>query len=76
MRDQINALKHERAKRVEEMRALTVTAESEERDLTAEEAQEFDRLETEADSLEQRASRMEKLAGLDPLPRQTRDNPV
>lgn len=76
MRDQINTLKHDRVKLVEEMRALTVKAESDGRDLTSEEAQEFDRLETEADSLEHRVGRMEKLAGLEPQPRQTRDEPV
>lgn len=73
MRDQINALKAERATLITRMREIAATAESEDRDLTAEETQEFDRVTAEADSLEARAGRMEKLAGLDPLPRQTTD---
>jgi hypothetical protein len=47
---QINKLKEERAKLYDEMRELTLVAESESRDLTAEEAQEFDRKEKDAES--------------------------
>ncbi len=66
MREQITALKQERAGLIDRMREITVAAEADERDLTAEEGQEFDRLETDAAGLEQRAARMEKLAGLEP----------
>ncbi len=59
----INQLKEQRAGLIDRMREVTLTAESEERDLTAEEGQEFDRLEKDAGRLEQRAARMEKLAG-------------
>jgi len=66
MRDQINALKQKRAGLLQEMRDLTLKAESEDRDLTAEEAQEFDRKEQEADQLEKRAARLEAMAGIEP----------
>src|SRR6185312_14487989 len=62
----VNALLEQRAGVFEKMRDLTVKAESEERDLTSEEAQEFDRMETDAAALEQRARRMEKLIGVVP----------
>jgi HK97 family phage major capsid protein len=65
MRQQINALKEKRAGLFGQMRELTVTAESEERDLTPEEAQTFDRLEGEAEELGTRAARMEKMLGLE-----------
>jgi HK97 family phage major capsid protein len=64
---QINKLKEDRAGLYEKLRELTITAESEERDLTSEEAQEFDRIEKDAESLGQRAARLEKLEGLDPV---------
>ncbi|MDQ3730307.1 MAG: phage major capsid protein [Actinomycetota bacterium] len=66
MREQINALKEKRAKLFEEMRDLTVAAESEDRDLTAEEAQEFDRKEKDAESLESRAGRLEQMIEVEP----------
>jgi len=65
-RSNINQLLEERAGLIEEMRTITVTAEADSRDLTAEEAQEFDRRETAADELERRARRMEKLLGVTP----------
>ena len=63
-RSDINRLLEERAGVIEELRTITVMAESDERDLTAEETQEFDRLEKAADELERRARRMEKLIGI------------
>lgn len=63
MRDQINTLKDERATLVEQMRAVTLAAEAEARDLTGEESQEFDRLEVRVGELTARADRMEKLGG-------------
>jgi HK97 family phage major capsid protein len=63
-RSQINRLLEERAGLIDEMRSMTVTAESENRDLTAEESQEFDRRESSADELERRARRMETLLGI------------
>jgi HK97 family phage major capsid protein len=74
MREQITALLEQRAAHIQRMRDLVVAAETEERDLTAEEAQEYDKIEKDADNLEERARRMEKLAGLAPQPeRQIRD---
>ena len=77
MREQITALKHKRAQLLAECRELTIKAESEDRDLTAEEAQEFDAKESEANTLEQRAGRLEKLAGIEPErpKRQITDDP-
>jgi HK97 family phage major capsid protein len=72
---QITKLKQDRAALIEQMRELTLVAESEERDLTSEEAQEFDRMELEADATEKRAARLEKLAGLEPAPEGRRINP-
>lgn len=69
---EINVLKEQRAGLFDQMRDLTLKAESDSRDLTAEEAQEFDRMESEADTLEKRAGRLEKLLGMEPAPvRQT-----
>jgi len=59
----INQLKEQRAGLIDRMREVTLAAESDERDLTAEETQEFDRLEQDAGRLEQRAARIEKLTG-------------
>jgi hypothetical protein len=74
MKEQITALLEQRAAHIQRMRDLVVAAETEERDLTAEEAQEYDKIEKDADNLEERARRMEKLAGLAPQPeRQIRD---
>jgi HK97 family phage major capsid protein len=60
-RDDIRALHEQRRSLHGEMLKLNATAEEEGRDLTAEEAQEFDRMETEYEELETRARRAEKL---------------
>ncbi|WP_025158904.1 phage major capsid protein [Leifsonia aquatica] len=54
-------LRQERARTVEAMRTITETAESENRDLTAEERQSFDRGETDFQSLTERINRQETL---------------
>lgn len=61
-------LKEQRAGLIGQMRDLTLAAESESRDFTAEETQEFDRMEKETDSLEKRASRLEQMLGFQPAP--------
>lgn len=60
----INKLLEERMGVVVKMRELVDLAESEERDLTAEEAEQYDRMEADASSLEKRARRLEELAGV------------
>ena len=76
MREKIDALKQQRAQHISRMREIAADAESEDRDLTAEETQEFDRLTDETDALELRAARLEKVAGLEPMPRVTADEEV
>ncbi|HVL52830.1 MAG TPA: phage major capsid protein [Vitreimonas sp.] len=63
---QINDLKQQRASLIEEMRDMTVAAEAEGRDLTADEAEKFDKLEKDADEFERRAARLEKFEGIEP----------
>ncbi len=65
---QINDLKEQRASLWEANKELLLKAESEERDLTAEEAQEYDKREADMDSLGKRADRLEKMNGLEPKP--------
>lgn len=69
----INQLKEQRAGLIDRMRELVNTAESEERDLTAEEVQEYDRVEKDAEALETRSGRLEKLAGISPIPKRETD---
>jgi HK97 family phage major capsid protein len=57
----INDLRQERAKRAKEARDILDDAQEAGRDLTAEEEQNFDRLMDEADKLEERIAREEKL---------------
>lgn len=59
MKKQIEELRRKRAGLIDEARAIVTKAESEDRELTAEEAQEFDRLEGAAGDLERRFARME-----------------
>jgi HK97 family phage major capsid protein len=76
VKEQINKLKEQRFGLVNEIRDLVTLAESEERDLSGEESEKLAKLEKDADSLEQRAGRLEKLAGLEPEPRrQLNDDP-
>ncbi len=70
---EINVLKEQRAGLFDQMRDLTLQAEADSRDLTAEESQEFDRMETDAATLEKRAGRMEKLLGIGPIVRRQTD---
>ena len=60
---QINELKEQRASLWEDNKELLMKAESEERDLTSEEAQEYDKREADMDSLGKRADRLEKMNG-------------
>jgi len=59
-RDQINELKRRRKKLVDEARGLLDRAEGEDRDLTAEEQQQYDRLMAEVDTLGGRIARAER----------------
>ena len=59
----INQLKEQRAGLVDRMREVSDFAESENRNTTAEEEQEFKRLDHESIELEKRIARMEKLSG-------------
>src|SRR4051795_4980959 len=60
-RDDIRRLHEQRAHLHAELRSLVDKAEKDERDLTAEEAAEFDRMQGEYEELEQRARRAEKM---------------
>lgn len=60
-RDDIRALHEQRAHLLAEARSLNAKSEQEQRDLTAEEKQEFDRLMTELEQTEERANRAEDL---------------
>ena len=66
MRTKIAALKEQRARKFEEMRDILTAAEGEDRDLNAEEKSNYDKLETAAGELEQRAARLEQMADLEP----------
>ena len=80
----ITDLREERAGLAERIRTLIDTAESEDRDLTGEERQDYERSEGAFDSLTDRIKRMEKEAGLSPVlnredvpePNETRERPV
>lgn len=61
MRKQIETLRGQRAKLIDEARTIVAAAEGENRDLTAEETQEFDRIEAESRSLKGRIDRLENL---------------
>lgn len=61
---EIEDLRHERASAFEEMKRIADAAEAEDRDLTAEEKQEFERAEGEFDVLAERISRQEKIEGI------------
>jgi len=65
-RHAFEALLEERAGAFEGLKAINEKAEAEGRDLTAEEAQEYDRVESEFDSLTVRIKRAEKLDGITP----------
>lgn len=67
---EIEGLRHKRADAYERMKELNDKAEAESREFTAEEKQEFDRVEGEFDSLEVRIKRSEKLEGIAPEARQ------
>lgn len=64
--EQLEELRNRRARLVDEMRQVADTAEQEDRSLTAEETQEFERMEGEFDSLTQRIERGERINGLAP----------
>lgn len=61
---EIEDLRHQRAASFERMKELNDAAEAESRNLTAEESQEYDRVEGEFDSLSERITRSEKLMGV------------
>jgi HK97 family phage major capsid protein len=61
---EVEGLRHKRADAFETMKGINDKAEAESRDLTAEEKQEFERVEGEFDSLTERIERTEKLEGL------------
>ena len=65
-RSEINKAKEERAKLISEAREINDKALAEERDLSAEESQEFERRMEDADKLEEKAARLERLAGATP----------
>jgi HK97 family phage major capsid protein len=60
----VERLRHKRADELDGMRALTEKAESEDRDLTGEEKQEYERREGAFDELTSRIERVEKESGL------------
>jgi len=64
--EELERLRNQRAALVEEMRRIADTAEGEDRNLTAEETQEFERMEGEFDSLTERIERGERINGLAP----------
>lgn len=64
--EELERLRNQRAALVEEMRRIADTAEGEDRNLTAEETQEFERMEGEFDSLSERIERGERINGLAP----------
>lgn len=72
-KNRITELKGERAERIAEARSILEKAEGENRGLTSEESQEFDRLEAAADELEARARRLESVLETGPG-RQVRDD--
>ena len=59
----IEGLRSRRKVLLDEMREIQASAESADRDLTAEEAQEFDRRESDFDAVSERIDRLEKLEG-------------
>jgi HK97 family phage major capsid protein len=63
---EVEELRQKRAGLLDEMRELTDKAEAEDRDLSAEETQEFERREADFDSFTQRIERIEKLEGYGP----------
>ncbi len=58
--EKINELKRQRKKLVDDMRALLDRAEGENRDLTAEEQEQYDRMESDLQSLTNRIERLER----------------
>lgn len=61
----IEALREARAGLYERMKELNDAADAESRDLTAEEAQEYDRIEADFDQHERQIARLEKAAGIE-----------
>ena len=61
---EIEGLRHDRATAFERMKEIDAAAEAEGRDLTAEEKQEFEAVETDFDKLSERIERKEKLEGI------------
>jgi len=61
MGTKVDELRQKRAQKLEEAQALVEAAEAEDRDLTEEEREQFDALMAEADQLEARAKRLEKV---------------
>ncbi|MGH8516309.1 MAG: phage major capsid protein, partial [Panacagrimonas sp.] len=66
-RREITDLREERAGLAERLRTIIDSAEQENRDLTGEEQQDYDRTETDFDSLTSRVKRLEKEGGLVPV---------
>jgi HK97 family phage major capsid protein len=66
-RREITDLREERAGLAERLRTIIDTAEQENRDLSAEEQQDYDRTEEDFDSLTARVKRLEKEGGLHPV---------
>lgn len=60
-RSEVAELREERANTFEQMKTLIDLAETESRDFSAEESQEYDRIESQFDTLEKRINRTEKL---------------
>ncbi|HTU15641.1 MAG TPA: phage major capsid protein [Solirubrobacterales bacterium] len=63
---QLEELRHRRAALVTDMRGISDTAETENRNLTAEETQEFERREADFQDLTERIQRAETLDGMEP----------
>jgi len=66
-RHEVVELREQRASVWEQMKDINDKAEGESRDLSAEEAQEFDKLQGDFDKLEKRYGRIEQLEGLKPV---------
>jgi HK97 family phage major capsid protein len=64
-KNQISEVLGQRAELIEQMRELNASVELENRDMTSEEEEKFKKMDADAEALELRAARMEKLAGLE-----------
>ena len=73
---QIEELRARRKGLLDEMREIQSGAEAADRDLTAEETQEFERREADFGTISKRIERDEKLAGLSPIERGNPVNPA